>query len=410
MDKINIIVSCPTLMHAHQFSAALYKTNRLKMFITTIWYKPNSRLHKFISAIPIIGKKIRYSLLKRYYDGLPANKVMTHSIGEIVYQIKKQIPYVRHNQISIYYRADSFDKYVAKTIKEMDYDIFVGCEENSLYSFKTAKQHGKITILDLTQVHWKYLEYLRKKYPIFKSIQQDNVFYRASAIKEEEYKYVDYIITSSAFARDTLVNNGIASDKIRVIGLGFDTLKFKCKEVYNINSKGPLKLLFAGSITRRKGINLILQAVKQLENVELTIVGPMAEKKEYLDKYNVKFTYFPFLHHNDLAEQFKNTDLFVFPSYLDSWGKVVLEAMACGTPVIVTENTGSKDVVMQGGGKIIPVDDLESLKSAINYYKDNRILLEEDGKKASVVAQNYTWENYYMQVNNAISEIINESL
>jgi glycosyltransferase involved in cell wall biosynthesis len=404
------MVSNPIRMHTHKLCAGLAKTDRLRYFYTSIWYKPDYLWVKLLCSLPVIGKTVKNILLKRYDREVPAEKVKTYPFYEIKRQIKLRLPFFKSDELDNLYESQKHDLWVSRKLKQNEYDIFIGYETASLQSFKTAKQQGKIAILDLAQVHWKYIARLRDKYSIFKSMQENVVFEKVSAVKEEELRYVDYIFTLSSFAKETLVNNGIDEHKIRVLNLGFNPSKFTCKDVYNTDTQKPLKLVFAGTITRRKGIHLVLEAVKQLRNVELTIVGPIADGKEFLDKNKGNYTHFPFLHHEELAKKFREADLFVFPSYLDSWAMIVLEAMACGTPVIVTENTGSKDVVRQGSGKIIPVDDLDALKSKIQYYNDNRAKLEEDGRKACEVVQNYTWEHYYKQVNDVITEIAEKEI
>jgi glycosyltransferase involved in cell wall biosynthesis len=131
----------------------------------------------------------------------------------------------------------------------------------------------------------------------------------------------------------------------------------------------------------------------------------MADGKAILDKYEGLFTHVPYLLHADLVKYYQQADLFVFPSYLDSWALTVLESMACGTPVVVTEHTGSRDAVRQGGGFIIPVDDKEALKERILFFYQNREQLEVVGRKAHEVAQAYTWSNYYGQVQKAMMQI-----
>jgi glycosyltransferase involved in cell wall biosynthesis len=79
--------------------------------------------------------------------------------------------------------------------------------------------------------------------------------------------------------------------------------------------------------------------------------------------------------------------------------------MACGTPVITTENTGAKDAVLQGGGLVIPAGDEEALKNSIRYFYENREQIEIMGRKARQIAEQYTWENYHQQVIAAIEDI-----
>ncbi|GHS94908.1 hypothetical protein FACS1894207_3820 [Bacteroidia bacterium] len=404
MDNIKVIVSNPTRMHTHQLCTVLEKSNRLRMFITSFWYKPNSFVHRFFCSLPIIGEIIKNTLKKRFYSGFSADRVITNPISEIFFTIKKYIPVSHKNDALKQHYIH--DKFTARHLNNIEYDVFIGYEESCLRSFKTAKRQNKITILDLTQVHWKYLENVREKHPVYRTFQEDELFYKRSAIKNEELKYADYIFALSSLMKNSLIDNGIDKNKIFLINLGFDPSLFHIKNAYNLNEERPLKLLFVGGIGLAKGIELLLRMSKETDNVQLTFVGTIAENaRNILNEYKEYYTHIPFLHHEELVKVYQEHDLFVFPSYQDSWAMVVLEAMACGTPVIITENTGSKDVVVQGGGKIIPVDDLDALKSAIDYYNVNRERLKEDGKKANEVVQNYTWDNYYAQINEVISLI-----
>src|SRR5207253_879376 len=129
------------------------------------------------------------------------------------------------------------------------------------------------------------------------------------------------------------------------------------------NSNPVFRILYTGMISQRKGINILLEAFKalNLKNAELILIGPNFDGNELLKKYEGYYTHYSFLPHEELVSEYQKADIFVLPSYLDSWAMVVLEAMACGTPVIVSENTGSKDAVQKGGGFVIPIDNVEAL-------------------------------------------------
>ncbi|MDB5240048.1 MAG: hypothetical protein JWP57_673, partial [Spirosoma sp.] len=167
------------------------------------------------------------------------------------------------------------------------------------------------------------------------------------------------------------------------------------------------RMLFVGTITYRKGVDLLLQTFKNLDlpNAELVLVGPVSDGRDLLRLCTGSIRYVPFLHQNELATYYQEADVFVFPSYLDSWGQVVLEAMACGTPVIVTENTGAKDALVKGGGFVIPAGNVMALAEKIEYFYNNRAEVERIGREARRVAEQYTWENYYRQVTDALTDI-----
>lgn len=143
-----------------------------------------------------------------------------------------------------------------------------------------------------------------------------------------------------------------------------------------------------------------------LAKLDLVIIGPLLDGADLFTKYAGLFTYFDFLHHEELVMHLRQSDVYVFPSYLDSWAMTVVEAMACGLPVIVTESTGAKDAVREGeSGFIIPTGDLDSLKEKILFFYNNKVKIKEMGECAVKSAKLYTWENYYSEVKKTITDI-----
>jgi glycosyltransferase involved in cell wall biosynthesis len=163
-----------------------------------------------------------------------------------------------------------------------------------------------------------------------------------------------------------------------------------------------------GTIKRRKGIHLLLEAYRQLnlKNSELILIGEIADSRDVLKKYKGLYRHISYLGHDKLVSYYQDADVLVLPSYLESWAMVVIEAMACGTPVIVSENTGSREAVIDGvNGFIIPVDDVRRLKERILYFYNNRDKLEYFGRNAREQAETYTWENYRKNIREVILEI-----
>ncbi|WP_159018150.1 glycosyltransferase [Algibacter sp. L3A6] len=401
---MKVIVSNPVKQHTNKLCIALLKDNYLLCFFTSIWYKKDNTLIKVLLKTPL--KKLIDSIFKKRFDiSLPPKFVKQYPMHELFRQLKTKVPFYNNTELDSLYAENKFDLFVAKKIKKQKFNVFIGYEKSCLNSFKEAKSKNAITVLDLAQVHYKYIGYLRDRYPMFKSIQEDHIYNKAASIKQSEYNLMDHVITLSTFARDTMINYGIEKKKVHVVSLGFDPKSFSPKASYNLDKTAPIKLLFAGTMTKRKGVHLLFEAMERLENVELTLIGPMADARDIIENNKTKFKYYPFMHHEELANKFREADLLVFPSYLDSWAMIVLECMACGTPVIVTENTGSKDAVLQGGGKVIPVDDVDAIITSVKAYQNNRNLLKEDGLKAYDTAQNYTWDNYYEQLNTLIENI-----
>ncbi|MEM0995423.1 MAG: glycosyltransferase family 4 protein, partial [Bacteroidota bacterium] len=338
-------------------------------------------------------------LRKRNFPGIPADRI-THFPDLLVYH--KLFTGDIESKIKKSFKR--FDEAVAKAIRKIDYDIALSYENANLHTFQLAKKQGKKTVLDLAQVHHDTIADINDIVPLEKGLTREKMRYM-NALKTEALQYTDYILTLSSFARDTMIEKGIPAERVYTANLGINPELFAPKTAWNQNKK--IQFLFVGTMTYRKGLDILLRAFHELQlpQVELILVGPMADAADQMQQYEGSYTYIPFLHHEELVRYYQQADVFVFPSYLDSWAQTVVEAMACGTPAIVTEHTGAKDAVMQGGGFIIPIKDVEALKAKILYFVEQPEEIERMGREATAIAQQYTWANYHQRIVEIVQEI-----
>jgi len=99
---------------------------------------------------------------------------------------------------------------------------------------------------------------------------------------------------------------------------------------------------------------------------------------------------------HEVAEHYRQADAFVFPSLCDGFGIVMLEAMACGLPVVATPNCGGPDLIEEGrSGFVVPIRDVQALADRITWLIAHRRDLPEMGAagRARVAAQ-FTLEQY----------------
>lgn len=297
-----------------------------------------------------------------------------------------------------------FDRAVARRLSHRSFDLIITYENANRHTLRTARALGKTTVLDLAQIHHRDIaEYGRD----FMTPEQ----WRAEVEhinprKEEALVHTDYVLALSHFAARSMLRHGWPAERLFTVPLGVDTARFQPKTDYR--RSGPLRLLFVGTLTRRKGIGPLLEAMRHLppNTAELTLIGPMADARDLLHAHAGRFRYLPFLHHEALAEHYRRADLFVFPSLLDSWAQTVVEAMACGTPAIVSERTGARDAVEQGGGWVIPASDPQTLAETILRCADQPDLLATTGQKAALIAQQYSWTAYQERLLKALAEMM----
>jgi len=99
----------------------------------------------------------------------------------------------------------------------------------------------------------------------------------------------------------------------------------------------------------------------------------------------------------------------VLPSRHDSFGRVVVEAMATGLPVLLSEHVGAKEVVEEGEtGWVVPAEDETALSERMRWCIDHSKAVAEMGAAAADAAQAYSWEVYHQRVREVLREVVNQ--
>jgi len=182
---------------------------------------------------------------------------------------------------------------------------------------------------------------------------------------------------------------------------------------YSIPKKrGELRLLFVGSFTGRKNEKLLCQAVDELArnyNIQLTLIGEGPLRKQLAERYaSSAFSFLGWKEHDELSRYYRDHHFLILPSKYDPWGMVVNESMSCGTPCIVSDCVGAKELV-KDSGLIVHNLTLDTLKKYIlRAYFMNESEYVELRKKAFEYSKQYTIEICTQHILYAIREILNE--
>lgn len=188
------------------------------------------------------------------------------------------------------------------------------------------------------------------------------------------------------------------------------------KKTPKLTVKGNIKLLFVGRLVKWKGLDILLEALKQCvtQNMTLTVIGDgpeeitLKKQVDVLGLTNVKFI--GHIQFSSLTTYYDEADIFVLPSLRECGGAVVLEAMARGLPVIATDWGGPSDYVAQDTGFLIKPESrehmIQEIANCIAKLRSDHLLREKMGNAAiKHVKENFLWENkikkvvsYYQQV------------
>jgi len=185
-------------------------------------------------------------------------------------------------------------------------------------------------------------------------------------------RYADGIRVVSQGIKEKLVKKGIAPEKIAVIPTPVDLEKFKAFEPEKVKQIkddyfNKKIILYAGRLVKVKNLPLLLKAVAMIRNskhnIILLIIGEGGEKaklKRKVRRLEIEdvVVFISSAPQKDLVNYYHAADVFVLPSFSESLGKVLIEAGAAGCPVVSTETTGARDVVVEGRtGYLVPIGD-----------------------------------------------------
>lgn len=187
-----------------------------------------------------------------------------------------------------------------------------------------------------TSLHTKFPEYVNKRLPFVK------LSWGYAVLKWFHSKATAVMVTTESMKKE-LVENGFNSNNIVIWGRGVDCDRYQVNPKCQRDQKNPI-LMYVGRLAVEKNLEAFL-------NLNITgqkvLVGDGPQRSELESKYlDVEFVGYKY--GQELVEQYQRADVFVFPSKSDTFGLVLLEAMACGTPVAAFPVAGPIDVVVNG--------------------------------------------------------------
>jgi glycosyltransferase involved in cell wall biosynthesis len=185
---------------------------------------------------------------------------------------------------------------------------------------------------------------------------------------------------------------------------------------------GPFRVFMAGRFHRLKGFAIALRAfaafARECPGSEMTVVGSGPEEKNLrriIDAAGVRdrVTMKSWMSRADLLAAMGSSDVFLFPSFRDGGGAVVVEAMACSKPVVCLDSGGPGFHVQPGWGfKIPPARPdkvVEELARALSVLAKDRELLRAMGRAARERAEQfYLWDRHGDRVNEIYREVLHE--
>jgi glycosyltransferase involved in cell wall biosynthesis/predicted metal-dependent phosphoesterase TrpH len=210
------------------------------------------------------------------------------------------------------------------------------------------------------------------------------------------------VLSPSPAADRSLLELGADGGRIRRWERGVDVERFDPAKGEPDAFPGELKILYAGRLTREKGVDLLAESFLRARRVEprlrLLLAGGGPEEGELRARLGEHATFLGWLDGEDLARAYASADAFLFCSRTDTYGQVVLEAGASGLPVVAVSEGGPASLVENRHTGILCRPDADHLAGAILQLAASPSLRHRLGTAGRRAAESRSWERALEQL------------
>lgn len=237
-----------------------------------------------------------------------------------------------------------------------------------------------------------------KKEPVLYKLRTLDSFILKLPVYKNQFRQLEKVIISFDYMKDIIPTQYLVRSKV-LLDSGIN-----CSEYTPVNNnKSTTRILYIGRLTRYKGAELLIRALKDLKNKDfiLDIIGDGEEKKnlkKLVREFNLcdKIKFHGFQPRETTHKFYQSASIFCLPSITESIGIVFFEAMASGLPIITINNGGPKYICPEQGSIKIPIahesEVIKTLKESLEYLIENPKIRKKMGNyNLNYCLRNYDW-------------------
>ncbi len=234
----------------------------------------------------------------------------------------------------------------------------------------------------------------------------------------EYFQNAHHIIVHTDIQKNQMLQLETFKDlSFEVMPLGIDIETFIPKE----KDGQDIELLFVGRISRLKQIEQCLETVAfliahQKRKVQLTVIGPKSDAVYFLelkvlaDELQIKkhVNFVGLIEQEDLVPYYQKANLLLLPSAHESFGMVMVEAMACGTPVAALKGAGGPDEIVEDGINGILATKESFSKRVLEVVQSEEIEKKMKNNARKLVEQKWSLEQTELAMRSSISKVFGD--
>ncbi len=255
-----------------------------------------------------------------------------------------------------------------------------------------ARPRGIPTIAIYHTHYISYVPYYTSKVPMITSLAQKSVISGQRIF----YNKCDTVLVPTNHMKEELIRYGFHEERLKVWPRGLDHKLFYPSPKLGENGSGAFKILFASRLVWEKNLKTLINIYKRIislpDEIEFMIVGDGPAYRE-LRHAMPQAHFIGKLNQSDLAGYYRQADLFLFPSISETYGSVLLEAMACGCPCLVARGGGTAEYVKHEiNGMVVSPEAVDDYVISIIDLKNNSVKRQKLIDGGIKFTQSLSWD------------------
>lgn len=380
----------------------------LERFATTVIDDPDSAWQRVVRRVG--GSRMKALIARREPPNVPRARIATRPALELLRTLSARIDRSRVVTDFVWdVMTHDFDRWASRLITDGTRAVY-GYEYNCLALFASAKKRGVRTILEVPCAEHEYVSDLIIAAERAAGASDSAYARRAARLRSvrtarrrQELELADLVIANSQHTVSSYVAVGLPTSKFIVVPLGAPPIRESLRET----TTGPLRLVWAGTLSARKGFFVLLDALSgwNAEGLQLDIYGSRDVAPADIGRLPTWARWHGPVSQEQLFEALGTADVLVQPSISDAFAMTVTEALAHGVPVITTSATGASSFIRDGlNGFVVDPGDAQQLAERIRWFSEHREAIPAMRAASRESAAAWQWTDYKAAIANVVGE------